>query len=138
MAVRGFLVLTLLLVSGACAASAQGPVLPKDQRTAAQRKLDSRLLQEIDAERAGKKDRPADEAPLAVQFDKEHRALVDIRTEATQSVRTTVIRLGGAIQSTSVEHRSVLAWMPLLKLEELAGSVTVRSIVSAPQATINR
>ena len=132
-----YLLVLSVLVGCACA-SAQVALVPKDQRTAAQRKIDSRLLQAIDNERAGVKRKPADDSPLAVKFDKDHRALVDIRTEVTAAARNDVTRLGGAIVSTSAEHRSIVAWMPLLKLEELAAAATVLSIVTAPQATTHR
>ena len=126
------LVLSLLL------SAAQVPLVPKEQRTAAQRKIESRLLQVIDARREGKKSPSADASPLSVKLDKQGRALVDIRTEVTAVARRNVTRLGGAIVSTSSEYRSIVAWMPLLTLEQLAGDASVRSIIAAPQATTNR
>jgi hypothetical protein len=106
----------------------------KASRTPAQQKIDSRLLDEIDR-RQGKPTRntlPPDQTLLKIDLD--GRALVDIRAEVTPALRETLIALKGTIVTTSTEYRSIVAWLPLLKLEEVASDPAVHSIRPAPQA----
>ena len=58
--------------------------------------------------------------PTGVKLDQKGRALVDVRAEVTPALQKKVRKLGGTIQSTSREHRSIIAWVPLNKLERLA------------------
>jgi hypothetical protein len=109
----------------------------KVSRTPAQRKIDSQLLNEIYRRRgqAGQKRVPPGET--GVRVDARGRARVDLRAEVTPALLKKVQRLGGIIQSTSVEYRSILAWVPLLKLEQLAGDPAVSSIQPAAEAITN-
>ena len=59
---------------------------------------------------------------------------MDVRAEVTPALEKKVRSLGGTIQSTSIEYRSILAWIPLKKLERLAGDRAVRAIVPAAEA----
>ena len=108
----------------------------KESRTPAQQKIDSQLLYEIYRLRgeAKKKNVPPD--PTGVRIDKTGRALVDVRAEVTPALEKKVKSLGGTIQSTSREYRSIIAWIPLKKLERLAGDRAVLAIVPAAQAAI--
>lgn len=106
----------------------------KASRTPAQLKIDSRLLEEI-SRRQGKATRtalPPDGTLLKI--DQDGRALVDIRAEVTPALGKTLTALEGTIVSTSTEYRSIIVWLPLLKLEEVAGDPAVHSIRPAPEA----
>jgi hypothetical protein len=107
----------------------------KDQRTAAQKKIDSQLLYEIYRLRgeAERKHVPPD--PTGVKVDAKRRALVDVRAELTSALRKRIESLGGTIVDTSAQYQSIVAWIPLLQLERVAGQPSVRFIQPAPEAT---
>jgi hypothetical protein len=109
------------------------PPSTKASRTPAQQKIDSRLLDEIDRRegRPTRNTRPPD--PALLKIDQEGRALVDVRAEVTPALLKTLAALKGTIVSTSQEYRSIIAWLPLLKLEEIAKNQVVHSIMPAPQ-----
>src|SRR5579864_4767740 len=104
----------------------------KSTRTPEQQKIDSQLLTEIKRATSGGK-RPA--AETLVRLDRRQRALVDVRAAITPELKQHVARLGGTIVSTAPEVDSLIAWIPLLKLEQLAGNSSVRSIQPAAMAT---
>ncbi len=110
----------------------------KESRTPAQQKINSQLLYELYRLRgeAKKKNVPPD--PTGVKLDQKGRALVDVRAEVTPALQKNVRTLGGTIESTSTEHRSIIAWVPLNRLERLAALPAVRAIEPAAQAFINR
>jgi hypothetical protein len=118
---------------------AQRPVASeKERRTAAQQKIDSQLLYEI--YRAEGSDRQKNVPPgnTGVKIDSRKRALVDVRADVTPNLEKALVRSGATIVSTSREYHSIIAWIPLLKLERLAKDRTVRSIAPAPEATTVR
>jgi hypothetical protein len=117
----------------------------KSTLTAAQRKLDSRLLREVERRRADSEveRRRADAAPAGplaeagVKVDKKNRALVDVRATVTASLKDQIDGLGGTIVSSSVDYHSIVAWVPLAKLEQLAEDPAVRAIVPPSGAATN-
>jgi hypothetical protein len=70
-----------------------------------------------------------------VQIDAKQRALVDVRADPTPELRKKLEELGSVIVSTSLEYHSVVAWIPLLKLEQLAEDKRVHSVEPPTQAT---
>lgn len=130
-----------LSFAAACAAAAAqvpGQGVPdKSKRTPAQRKLDSHLLGEIARRQApgAHADGPAD---TTVRIDSDGRALVDVRAPVTPELEARIRREKGVIVSTSAPSHSIVAWIPLLKLEALADDPAVVSIVVAPEAVTNR
>ena len=110
----------------------------KQTRTAAQQKIDSRLLYEIYRKRgqAAEKNVPPD--ATRVDLDKNGRALVDIRAVVTPALLTKVKKSGAAIVSSSAQYHSIIARVPLLQLERLAGDPAVRAISPAADATTVR
>ena len=110
----------------------------KERRTPAQQKIESRLLYEI--YRADGSDRQKNVPPgdTGVRIDSHGRALVDVRADVTRNLVKTLAVSGATIVSTSREYRSIIAWIPLLKIERLAKDRTVRSIAPAPEATTVR
>jgi hypothetical protein len=108
----------------------------KESRTPAQRKIDSQLLYELYRSRGEAQRKNVPPGPTGVRIDRRQRALVDVRAEVTSALQKKVRTLGGAIQSTSREYRSVIAWVPLRTLERLAEDPAVRAIVPAAQPSI--
>jgi hypothetical protein len=129
----------LVSPAAACSLHAQREAIPeKESRTPAQRKINSQLLYELYRLRgeANQKQVPPD--PTGVKVDAKHRALIDVRADVTPALEKKVRSLGGTIQSTSREYRSIIAWVPLLNLERLADDPAVHAIEPAAQAFINR
>ena len=58
--------------------------------------------------------------PTGVKIDARGRALVDVRADPTPALQNSIRRLGGVVLSTSTRGRSIIARIPLLKLETLA------------------
>lgn len=106
----------------------------KDAPTPAQRKLDSRLRDEI-ARRSSGVPLPVRAALHRVEIDDKERALVEIRARLLTQLGWRVERLKGTVVSSSLEYRSMVAWVPLAKLEMLAADTTVKAIAPAPKST---
>lgn len=120
----------------ALAKEQDGLAVQKNSRTAAQQKLNSQLLVEI-ARAKGTAD--AQRRPSGVvKVDVRQRALVDVRTSETASIRRMVLAWGSTIVDESVTADSIVAWVPLLRLEELAQSPLVRSIEPAAAPLTNK
>jgi hypothetical protein len=123
----------------ACAAHAQPPGPPrseKETRTVAQQKIDSQVLYEIYRRRGIAKEKGVPDAKTDVKVDAQGRALVDVRAEVTPALQKTVTSLGAAIVSTSPEARSIVAWVPLLKIERLAEEAAVRAVVMKAEGVV--
>jgi hypothetical protein len=105
----------------------------KAELTPAQRKLDSHLLYEIEVRR-GKPRRAVRTGLALVTVDDEGRALVEIRARILTQLGWKIERMKGTVVSTSPEYRSMIAWVPLLKLEPLAGESIVSAIAPAPKS----
>jgi hypothetical protein len=109
----------------------------KESRSPAQRKINSQVLYEIYRARgeAGAKHVPP--GPTGVRIDARQRALVDVRATVTSALQATVRHLGGTIVSVSERYRSIIAWVPLLRLERLAGERAVHSIEPKAEPATN-
>jgi len=106
----------------------------KPSRTPAQQKLSSQLISAI---RRAQNPAPKTHEPVReplVRIDARQRALVDVRAAVTADMKRHLVRLGATIVSTSTEADSLIAWVPLLKLEKLAELSSVRAIQPAPEA----
>ena len=126
----------LLLVGSVCVPSAQPPPgdpLPattarqieallarKAQRTPAQRKVSSQLL---DAWQAGR-----------AQLGGTELVTVDIRAEVTPAVLERIQTLGGTVLNSVPKYRAVRARLPLAAVEPLATLDAVQSIRPADRA----
>jgi len=132
--------LSLLVVTSSAAVFAEASSsvqLPKKSRPAAQQKISSSLLREIDrARREGEKIQS--DATSGVVIDAKGRALVEIRCDVTDAIRTKLRDLRATTVSSLPEYRSILAWVPLARIEELAGDEAVYGIQPAPKSTTNR
>lgn len=124
--------LQILLTAAVVLGGAFTPqVSEKDSRTPAQQKIDSQLLVEIYRAR-GEAVPPGE---TGVRIDTRGRALVDVRAPVTAALDRTIRRLGGVVLSSSASHESVIARVPVLKLETLAADPSVRFIVPAAEGT---
>jgi len=92
----------------------------KESRTPAQKKIDSQLLYAIYQMRgqARKKGTPTTE--IRLRKDEKGRVLVDVRAQVTEKLVSRMTKLGGAVVSRSESYHSILAYLPLGKLEALA------------------
>ena len=110
----------------------------KQSRTAAQQKIDSQLLYEIYRARGEAAQKNVPPGKTTVKVDRKGRALVDVRADVTPALRKAIGTIEGTIVSTSGKYHSIVAWIPLLKLEHLAEDPSVRAIVPAAEATTVR
>ncbi len=72
-----------------------------------------------------------------VKIDTKGRALVDVRVDVTPAIERAIHSAGGTIVSTSAAYHSVIAWVPLLKLESIAANPAVRAIEPVADAMTN-
>lgn len=109
----------------------------KDQRTPEQQKLDSQLLYAIYQMRgeAEAKGVPTEAIPL--EKDAKGRVLVDIRSPVSKKVLARIKKLGGSVVSTDERYQSIIAYLPLGKLEPLARSEEVKFIAPKAKAMTN-
>jgi hypothetical protein len=121
------------------AAVAQPPAVDeKEQRTPAQQKINSQLLYEIYRVRGEAVRKGVPPGPTGVKIDGRGRALVDIRVDPTPALQNKIRRAGGVVLSSSARDRSIIARVPLRKLETLAADPAVRFIEPAADATTVR
>lgn len=106
----------------------------KASRTPAQQKLSSELLTAIRRVRESPNRTAGSFDDLLVRIDRKQRALVDVRAAVTSDMKRELVRLGSAIVTTSGAADSLIAWVPLLKLEQLAELSLVRAIQPAAEA----
>jgi hypothetical protein len=104
----------------------------KDQRTAEQQKIDSQLLYAIYQMRGEAEAKGVPTEPIPLEKDAKGRVLVDIRTPVTKKILARIEKLGGKVVSSSGKYHSIIAYLPLEKLEALARSREVKFI--APKA----
>jgi len=102
------------------------------------RKIDSQLLQEIDRRRGLDRLKGTPQEVTSVRVDPKGRALVDVRADVAPDLDKLIRGAGGTVVSTSAEYRSTIAWVPLLRIEELARDAAVLGVVPAAEATTNR
>jgi hypothetical protein len=106
----------------------------KASRTPAELKISSQLLTEIRNHERPAKDRTPPERTV-VTVDADGRALVDVRAVVAAGLLKKIRSLGATIVSTSPEYRSIVAWMPLAKIKQLAADSAIVAIQPAPQGT---
>lgn len=136
--------LMIAVALSGCHRATAAPVVPvpppvlseKESRTPAQRKIDSQILYELYRLRGEATQKHVPPDPTGVRIDGTGRALVDLRAEVTPALEQNVRTLGGTIRSTSVQGRSIIAWIPLAQLERLADDPAVHAIVPAAEAAI--
>jgi len=110
-------------------------VKEKEWRTPAQQKIDSQLLYAIYRMRgeAAAKGVPSEEIPL--RKDRKSRVLVDIRSVISPKLLALVKKSGGNVLSKSQKDHSLIAYLPLDKLERIARLKEVEFISQPSEAT---
>src|SRR5262245_17847413 len=103
-----------------------GPNQEKDQRTPEQQKIDSQLLYAIYQMRGEAEAKGVPTEPIPLEKDSKGRVLVDIRAPVTKKLQARIEKLGGAIVNSSDKYDSIVAFLPLGKLEPLARSRDVK------------
>ena len=130
--------LLIALLVAIAPATQNPPAGEKERRTAAQQKINSQILYEIYRLRGEAERNAVPPGPTGVKIDARGRALVDIRADPTPALQNSIRHAGGVVLSTSVRGRSIIARVPLLKLETLAADPAVRFIEPAAEATTGR
>jgi hypothetical protein len=105
-------------------------VRPRDARTLAQEKINTRVLSAINHRRGDAKGKTVP-AGGGIRVDRHGRALVDVRAEVRPELEKKIKALGGIVVSRSRTYDSIVGWMPLLTLERLAADPSVRAIEPA-------
>jgi hypothetical protein len=105
----------------------------KAARTPAQRKIDEKLLYEIYRRQGITEEKRVPPGSTGVKVDPRGRVLVNVHARVTLPLAARIHARGGTVVSSSVEDRSIVAWVPLLELERLAQNVAVRSIARASE-----
>jgi len=137
---RARLVLWMVVATIGCAhasgATAQTTAAPTARaRAAAQQKIGAPLRQEIlRAQGATSAVAPAAKGTPLVVIDKDQRALVDVRTDPTPALADVIGKMKGTIVSTFPQYHSVVAWIPILEIENLALEPSILAIVPAQGA----
>jgi hypothetical protein len=109
----------------------------KDQRSPEQHKIDSQLLHAIYQMRGEAESKGVPTEPIPLEKDAKGRVLVDIRVPVTKKSRARIEKLGGTVVSTSDQYHSIIAYLPLGKLEQLARSREVKFIAPKAQSMTN-
>jgi hypothetical protein len=115
---------------------AAGPQISteKESRTAAQQKIDSQLLYAIYQMRGEAKKKGTPTTPIPLRKDEKGRVLVDVRAQVTEKLERMITKLGGIVSSRSERYHSILAYVPLGKIETLAESKEVKFIGPAAES----
>ena len=109
----------------------------KNQRTLEQQKIDSQLLYAIYQMRGEAESKGVPTEPIQLEKDVKGRVLVDIRAPVTKKVLAQVKKFGGTVISSSDRYHSIIAYLPLGKLEALAHSREVKFIAPKAQSMTN-
>jgi hypothetical protein len=109
----------------------------KESRTPEQQKIDSQLLYAIYQMRGEAEAKGTPTGPIRLRKHDKGRVLVDVRAPVTRKLILFVKRLGGKIVSSSERDESIVAYLPLEKLESLARSKDVKFIGPTAEAVTN-
>jgi len=109
----------------------------KEGRTPEQQKIDSQLLYAIYQLRGEAESKGVPIEPIQLEKDVKGRVLVDIRAPVTKKVLAQVKGFGGTVVRSSDRYHSIIAYLPLGKLEALAHSREVKFIAPKAQSMTN-
>lgn len=113
------------------------PNQEKDQRTPEQQKIDSQLLYAIYQMRGEAEAKGVPTEPIPLEKDAKGRVLIDIRAPVTRKILARIEKFGGSVVSSSDKYHSIIAYLPLEKLEPLARSREVKFIAPKAQSMTN-
>ena len=108
-------------------------VADKEKRTAAERKIDSRLLYVIKSRR-GEETGDATREQLGIPVDAEGRCLVDLHASVSEQLLKKIRNFGGAVLSSFKQFDAVRALVPIESLAALAADPAVKFIRPAEEA----
>ncbi|MBS1497154.1 MAG: HYR domain-containing protein [Bacteroidetes bacterium] len=109
----------------------------KASRTPAQKKMDSRLLQAVKEKRGEKMVAGVDLLPANVNADAQSNVEVDIYCNVSKDLLNKIISLGGVVENSFSQYKSIRAKINLSKVETLAANSDVISISpAAPYETV--
>ena len=109
----------------------------KESRTPAQKKIDSQLLYAIYQMRGEAQAKGIPTEPIVLRRDSKNRVLVDIRSEVTRKLTSVLKKCGSNILSVSPKDHSVIAYVPLARIEKIAELKEVRFISQPSEAITN-
>lgn len=109
----------------------------KDQRTPEQQKIDSQLLYAIYQMRGEAEAKGVPTEPIPLEKDDKGRVLVDVRVPVTKKILARIEKLGGNVISSSDRDHSIIAYLPLGKVEALARFKEVKFIAPKAQSMTN-
>jgi hypothetical protein len=113
------------------------PNQEKDQRTPEQQKIDSQLLYAIYQMRGEAEAKGVPTEPIPLEKDAKGRVLIDIRAPVTKKLLARIEKFGGNVLSSSDKYHSIIAYLPLGKLEPLARTREVKFIAPKAQSMTN-
>ncbi len=108
----------------------------KSSRTAAQKKIDSQLLNALKQKRGETRGVPTERIKL--DLDQKGRALVDITGSVSPQLTSQIRKLGGIVISQEAAYHTMRARLALEKMEALAARKDVSFIAPAAQPMFNR
>jgi len=109
-------------------------VQEKESRTPEQKKIDSQLLYAIYQMRGEAEAKGVPTEEIKLRKDAKGRVLVDVRARVSKKLISCIEELGGKIVSTSERDHSLIAYISLDKLEDVARSKDVKFISPAAEA----
>ena len=118
-------------------ANDQTQIDEKETRSPAQKKIDSQLLYAIYQMRGEAQAKGIPTEPIILRRDPKNRVLVDIRSEVTRKLTSVLKKCGSNILSVSSKDHSVIAYVPLDRLEKIAELKEVRFISQPSEAITN-
>ena len=108
----------------------------KNNRTPAQRKIDSRLLQAVKENRGEKMAAGVDLEPANVDADAFGTLKVDLKADITDAFLSKITSLGGSIIYASVPYHTVRATVNLKAVEKIAAYPEVKFIEPAVKSMV--
>ena len=109
----------------------------KESRTTAQQKIDSQLLYALYQMRGEAEVKGVPTEPIVLRKDRKGRVLIDIRSVVTRRLISLIKKSDGKILSSSQKDHSVIAYLPLSQLENIAELKEVRFISQPSEAVTN-
>ena len=116
----------------------QALMAEKASRSAAQQKIDSRLLLPMKRRQGDTLFLSVPELRTAVEIDRQGMVLIDIRAEVTDDLLAFIQQLRGSVVNRVPRYDSIRARLPIDQLETLAQRKDIRFIRPAERAMLNK
>ncbi len=109
----------------------------KEQRTPAQRKLDSSFVMEMKRRRGDPMMARLSNLDISLEMRPDDSVHVDVTGEITRALEDAIRRLGGTVEGSYPEWGALRAWVPLMALEALGARPEVRWVERAARMRRN-